>query len=302
MALRKFNRSYILKVETNDGDHIVISYPLTINFNVARNNLAATNTATFSIFNLNETSRAKIYKDVWDVKNLKAIQFFAGYIDSETDALPRVFNGTVKRAFSQRQGPNFTTEIEAFDGQISLPDKEVSLTLPAGATDKQALDAAGASLKTGANTMTIGESYKNGMQRARAMMGNPMEILNQISGGGAFIDNGNVYVLDETEVLPGEIRLINKDNGLLGTPKKSEIMVEVDMLFEPRLRPSQLIELQSETERRFDGLYKVTGIVHTGTISGSMGGDCRTSLTLLRQKDYKVVFDQSTFEYMAVRE
>lgn len=301
MALRKFNRFYNLKVETNDGDHIVISYPLTLEFRITRNNLASANTATFTLFNLNEATRSKIYKDAWDIKNLKAIQLFAGYIDSEKDLLPRVFNGTLRRAYSQRVGPNFRTEIEAFDGQISLPGSDVSITIPAGTTDAQAIASASGPLRTNANTVTIGNNYNDISQRARSMMGNPLEILNQLSGGGAFVDNGSVYVLDQTEVVQGEIRLINADNGLLGTPKKSEIMVEIEMLFEPRLRPNQLIELQSNTERRFDGVYKVTGIIHSGTISGSIGGDCRTSLTLLRIKDYTVVYDQSTSEYMAVK-
>lgn len=296
----KFNRSYILRIQTADNEYIEIAYPFTLEFNIARNNLAATNTATFSLYNLNSSTRSKIYHDVWDIANMKAIQVFAGYADSPTDLLPRVFNGTIKRAYSQRQGPNFRTQIEAFDGQISLSTKETSITIPSGVSDAQALITAAQPLKTTANTITVGDSYKDLSQRARSMMGNPLEILNQISGGGAYVDSGNVYVLDQTEVVPGEIRLINKDNGLLETPKKSEMMVEVEMLFEPRLKPSQLIELQSITENRFDGLYKVTGITHRGTISGSIGGECRTSLQLMRIKGYTVVLDQSTSEYRVV--
>jgi len=297
MSVRKFNRSYILKLETADNEYLEIAYPFTLEFNVVRNNLAATNTATFNLINLNATTRSKIYHDVWDIKNMKSVQLFAGYAESSTDLLPRIFNGTVKRAYSQRQGPDFRTMIEAFDGQISLGSKETSITIPAGVTSEQALIAAAEPLKNGANTVTVGNNYKDMAQRARSMMGNPLEILNQISGGGAYVDNGSVYVLDQTEVVPGEIRLINKDNGLLGTPKKSEMMVELEMLFEPRLRPSQLIELQSITEDRFDGLYKVTGITHRGTISGAIGGDCRTTLQLMRIKGYEVVMDQSTLEY-----
>jgi len=128
-------------------------------------------------------------------------------------------------------------------------------------------------------------------------MGNSMDALTQITQNQAYIDSGSLYALDNSEVLAGDIKLINADNGLLGTPKKQQTLVEVEMLFEPRIKPSQLIELQSSTDTRFNGTYKITGFTHRGVISGAIGGDCRTNITMQQVNFTSLVADRATTEY-----
>jgi hypothetical protein len=301
MSDRKFNRAFILKIETGDNEFVEVKSPFTLDFNVVRNNLASANTATFTIYNLGTETRAKIFKDVYDIGNLRAIQLFAGYAESEGDLIPRCFNGTIKRAFSYRQGADFKTVIEAYDGMISMGTDFVSMTVPPSSPVGAAVAKVASELKN-VDKVTIGQKFTDLTKRAMSIMGNPGDILKQLTNNNFYIDNQSAYALDQTEVVPGEIRLINYDNGLIGTPKKSELMIEIEMIFEPRIKPSQLIELESLTEDRFNGVYKVTGMTHRGIISGSMGGDCRTVLTMQLQKNTSVVYDQATNEYRVVQE
>lgn len=299
MSDRKFNRAFILKVEISDTENVEIVSPITCEFNIVRNNLASSNTATFTIFNLGELLRSQIIKDVWDISTQRAIQFYAGYAENEGDLIPRCFNGTVKRAFSTRQGSDFKTVIEAYDGMISMGTDYVSLTVPAGTPNEVTIQNVTKELQNVDKT-TIGTKFTDLAKRATALMGNPLDILKNLTKDNFYIDNQSAYALDKSEVVQGDIRLLNADNGIIGTPKRAELMVEVEMIFEPRIKPSQLIELQSDSAYYFNGVYKVTGITHRGVISGSVGGDCRTVLTLQLQKNTSVVYDRATNEYRVV--
>jgi len=68
---------------------------------------------------------------------------------------------------------------------------------------------------------------------------------------------------------------------LLGTPKKSQNRIIVEILFEPAITVGQQVELQSRTlPNEFNQSYKVLGIEHYGTISGAKGGKLKTVLSL----------------------
>jgi hypothetical protein len=97
----------------------------------------------------------------------------------------------------------------------------------------------------------------------------------------AYIDNEKANVVPQGTYVtpPGGIPLITSDTGLLGTPRKLGALVEVDMIFEPRIAVNQYVELQSE-ETYFSGQYAVLGINHHGTISGALCGDAITTLSL----------------------
>lgn len=302
MSSRKFNRSFILKAETRDlNENIVIKSPFTVEFSITRNNLAASNEATFTIYNLSSINRAKLVKDSQDYnleENRRAIQFFAGYPENDKDEPPRCFNGTIRRAYSVRQGPDFRTIIEAYDGMPSFATQMISGNINAGETRKQAIKKMADQLD-GVDKVTVGKTFADVVPRYTAILDTPQKTFEELSNGKAYIDDGSLYALGNGEAVEGEIRLINSDNGLLGTPKKADLTVEVEMIFEPRIKPMQLIELQSSTDDRFSGVYQVTGIIHKGTISGAVGGDCRTTLTLMLQKGYTVTIDEATKEYRA---
>ena len=82
------------------------------------------------------------------------------------------------------------------------------------------------------------------------------------------------------EYLEGDIQVIKPETGLLESPLREETYLKIKTLFEPRVRVGQLISLESVTNTEFNGLYKVMGFRHHGTISATQGGTCETEMTL----------------------
>lgn len=293
----KFNRRYQLKVETADGRNVTIAFPTTLDFTVVRNNLASANTGSFTIYNLNPAVRDMIFKDQFDTSVFRAIQLFAGYDDGTTGFVSRVFNGHLKMASSHREGPNWKTEIEAYDGYIA-PKANVTTTLPSGTSLKDTIRELIKSMQniTGA---VIGNGKDAESKRGVSLMGDPMEILRQLTQEGIYIDDQKAYSLAADDVVPSEIRILTSENGLLNTPRKYQNLIEIECLFEPRVRPSQLLELKSVGAPRFNGVYKITGITHKGTISGAIGGECKTTIQMILLKNWKVVHDTKNDQYIA---
>jgi len=280
----KLGRIYILKVEVSNTEYVEISNPFTLEFSVTRSNMASANSANFVIYNLAEKTRNKIFKDQFDISTYRAIQLFAGY----GKTLTRVFNGNMRSAYSFRQGPNFKTEIECYDGGFSMSNGFISQTMPAGTQQVAVIQVLMNSLpKVGEKV--IGNSFLEQSKRGIALFGNPAELLKQFTNGSFYIDNQNAYALAKDEVIPGDLDTIESSTGLLETPRRSENMLELNMLFEPRLVIAQEVELASTTAKNFNGAYKVVGLSHRGVISGSVGGECRTSVSLLANSVFKPV-------------
>jgi len=59
------------------------------------------------------------------------------------------------------------------------------------------------------------------------------------------------------------------------------MIVTAEMLFEPRLKIGQVVELVSRDYPSLNQLYKVIGIQHSGTISDAVGGKCKTTVRML---------------------
>ena len=275
----KFLPTYELEVETNDNEKVKIGLPFSIEFEVTRKWLASANTALFRISNLAEETRNRLYHDQYDNFNpahWRAIQFRAGYPDSP---LPLLFNGNVMRCISFRRGNTFTTEIWAYDGQIAMINGFSSRTVGAGAGAKQILQGLIADLPNLYGSAIIG-TFDQINARGEVLFGNTWTLIGEKSGGKAVIDNGQVKILNDSEVIAGEIPLISSDSGLLGSPIRADAMIEVPILFEPRLTLGQLVGLQSSTNAIFNREFKVMGIEHRGTISTAVDGERITTASL----------------------
>ena len=124
----KFNKRYRLTVQVDDaGNSVEIDYPLTCEFNIIRTIFSGANTGKFTIYNLGEDTRNKIFHDLYDPKTIRKITFQAGYADQ--NPLPIAFQGRVQVAYSTRKGVNWVTEIKAFDADF---DSQSSQAVPAG--------------------------------------------------------------------------------------------------------------------------------------------------------------------------
>jgi hypothetical protein len=303
---RKIGRWYQLQIETDDAvietapdgskrivstsiNHVTITHPTTVEFEVTRNNLASANSASFKIYNLSAETRNRIFRDPFAMEDLRAIQFTAGYKDGTDVLLGMIFNGQMRSAISYRQGTEWITEIEAFDGAFGMANSTISMTVGKGA-DK--IDV----IKTLVEAMPgvkgpVSGNIKETIKRGVTLMGNAGTIIKEMAAGNFSIDNGVAYVLNDNEVIEGDVKIIKSESGLIGVPRRSKNFLEFDMMFEPRLKINQMIKLTSDLTAAigakrvlapsFNGEYKVIGLTHRGTISGAVCEDAITTVTVL---------------------
>lgn len=258
---------------------IEIAYPFTLNFSVKRDVYSQVNTAYFQILGLNENTRAKLYKDRDNVRKFIRIRFNAGYGDNT----PLCFNGTIKECYSYKEsgGTEFKTEIEAWDGGFGIYWAHTNKTLSRDVSSTDILNILTADFKVielGGISDNIKIPQTN---RDHVFIGRTWDCVRSYVNNNLFVDNERIfYMMTEEDVRQGEIMSLDVDTGLLASPRRRDTVIEVGLLFEPRVVLGQQISLTSQTVPYLNGTYKIIGIQHDGTISGAVGGRLRTTLSL----------------------
>lgn len=286
----KFGRLYTMIVEgrvaDENGNHTFhqISFPLTCRFQIVKQVTFNTGKALFRIYNLSSEVRNDIYADVFEVGEYRKITFAAGYSGEE---LPQIFQGNIKQAFSYREGPDWITEIEAYDGGSDVENTLANVTKPVGYNvNDLALDVIGQfeHLKVGA----IGDLDSGVLPPSRGITlnGNAWDLITRSirpDGGFAFINNEKVCIVNQWEYIANEggIEEISSDTGMIGSPRLFSSQVKVRLIFEPRLEPAQLVSLKTQ-ENRMSGDYSILRLIHQGTISGAVCEDLTTEATLFK--------------------
>lgn len=264
--------------EDKDGKKILVQEParLTCQFNVTRDILSDSNKATINLYNLAPSTREKIFQDAMtlDPEKQKYVHLEAGYGNS----LSTIFKGRILQAYSHRSGgsTDVITEIQA--QALDIFDSTSSHTFAAGTTFKDAVMTLANDMPN-VNLANIGQ-IEGSFKTSTTLEGKTLECLNEVTGGAAFVDGSNLNVLMNNEVLDVPVPVITDSSGLLGTPRRRDANLEIEMLFEPTLTVGQLLEIKSEVAPNFNGQFKVVGFTHNCMISGSQGGNRTTSVNL----------------------
>lgn len=271
----KLGRNYVLRISDTNGLGIVtLTLPFTIEFDITRNTLTSANVCQIRIYNLAENTRNKIRHNSSDYGNYKSILLKAGYGNN----LSTIFTGNISQAWSTREGVNYITQIECFDGGFAFVNGQINLQFPAGTPQKTVIASIAGQGLPNVAVGSIG-SYPGQLSRGNSYSGNSMGILGEITGGGAFIDNGKFNALGNNEYVQSldGIQIINSASGLLGTPVLEQTVVRFDMIFEPKLNAGHKVTLANITEKNFNGDYKITGVKHRGMISAAVCGSVITT-------------------------
>ena len=273
--MEKFNRSFKMFIDTNDGGQLELGLPFSVDFNIVRNTLSSANVATFRIYNLNETNRRRIAKDRYDFDLFKKILFVAGY----NDDVPTCFNGSVTRCYSVRQGTNVITTIEAFDAGYAYANATLKdAQYPSGTLRRSIVEDMILKLKDfGVEKGTIG-NIEGSISRGNSYDGPIIKTLAELTGGAFFIDNGKAHVLRENETKTGSLQVIKSSSGLIDTPIRENATIEFNIIFEPRLVIGQKIILDSVINPDINQAYKITSLSHQGMISSSVAGTAKTKV------------------------
>ena len=292
--LLKYNRQYILEITGPQiPEPLEIKLPFTIEFDIERNNYSSVNRGTIKIYNLSLQHRNQIIHDQWDNADTSPqtlyITLQAGY--GAGPNYPIILKGNATRAFSYRQGVNFITQIDVFDGGLAYDNAVSSHSFAAGTQISQVIDAlvsdltsvAPYGLSKGAVSNIVGN-----LSKGNTYTGSTISLLTELSNANFYIDNGTVNLVLASDAIGGNDVVISSQSGILGTPVKQSQWLTVELLFEPRLTVGSLINLQSigvkDTNSGgyyYNGPHKVAAVSHRGIISPAVSGEAVTSLSLL---------------------
>lgn len=270
----KFNRNYELQVGTEDGQLLTVRLPFTVEFDITRNTLTSANICQIRIYNLSKLNRNRLRFNISNFGGpYRPVRLRAGYGDD----LAEIFSGNISAAWSVREGTNYVTQIECYDGGFAFVNGVSDRQFAAGTPQVSVIRSLMSDLpetKVGA----VG-AYTGVLSRGNTYSGNTGQLLTELTGGGFFIDSGKANALQTNEysVAPSGLLTINASSGILNTPILEQTIVRFDMLFEPSLNCGSAVKLESITEENFTGIYKITGVKHRGVISGAIAGKCITS-------------------------
>lgn len=276
--MHKFQRHYRLEVQDKFGIVHVIEDPLTVDFEVSRNTMAGYNQAEFTIFNLTDTLRQLLVRNSISFSDRRTIMFYAGY----GAELPLVFSGFVQICTSNRDTVDWMTSMSCQDTDPVLKNNNISVSLAAGSNQASNVENMVNTFMNPVKFGKIGSLFDGSptLPRGNSHSGPIISILRGITNKNFFIDNGKAYVLAPQECLPDQgFTKINSASGLLGSPEYEQSFVNCRLLFEPRVMMAQQVELECD-QTYLNGKFKVVALGHRGRISGSMGGEAITTVSL----------------------
>jgi hypothetical protein len=276
--VKKFERTYELFVQTQSGSTITFTLPFTIEFDITRTTLGSTNVCQVRIYNLNEKTRKSIAFNAFNQGGVpRRILLKGGYgIQRST-----IFSGNIHAAWSVREGTNFITQIECFDGGFGFVNGDVNLSFTAGTPLKTVIE----ELIANVPDVTVGAigNFNTVLTRGNTYSGNPAQLLYEITGGAFYVDAGKAYALKSDEYLTDDLLdssnstfEINDSTGLLNTPVLEQNTARFEMLFEPGLNLGRRANVNSLTNPFLNGSYKITSVKHRGMISPAVAGKVTT--------------------------
>lgn len=290
----RFGRKYELKIITLDDKEITIAPELRITFDVTKSIKGSLNKATVQIYNLSQTNRDKIKKDEDEKKegatetkpkdenskrelppDYMQFELKAGYSKIET-----IFKGAISIAKSKREGANFVTTIEAYDGLYDLKNSYTSKVVKGNVSSQIIQDMP--TVKQGKIT------EQSSLLRPRVLVGNSFKLIEQNleENETFYIDDGVIHIIKDKEVTSSYIPLVSAATGLLNSPDLAEKEVFFETQMNPLIKIGCLIQLESLYEKRLNGIYKVNTIHYTGDYFGS---DWKQEVFCVACNDYKVI-------------
>jgi hypothetical protein len=239
---------------------------LRIKFKVERSLTRTPNQADLYIYNLAESTRADL-----ETKPL-AVQIEAGY-DGESRLL---FDGDLRFGMSEQEGATWSTLLQLGDGDRTYVNARVNRSYRDGTTVRTVLKDAAQSMgfelpKRLANNPALDAQFRTG----EASHGFARDALTRLLAPFGYhwsIQNGQLEVLRDEEVSSTLAILVDKDHGMIGTPKfgapprsGKPPHVTVKMQLNPEVFPGCLIKLASQAKT---GFFRAEKVRHRGDTHG----------------------------------
>lgn len=287
LKYKKFQRNYIAKftiknivnmqVQEEVVDSFTIAYPHTLELSTKVGYYTTSAMGNFKFYNIDKSLQKLLWKDCWDATRLIHMELRAGYQDN----LKLVYSGYVMKCYTYRNSgdTNYITELDCNASPDLFYQKYANVTINTGSTAKSVM----LQLLDGIDEIGIGYISKEleNLKRTTAFIGQVHNLIsNQYSKYNVFIENGLINVLADNECKEDEVLVITAESGLLGSPRRSEAITTVEMLFEPNATVGMIVNVLSDSMPELNQTYQLLEIEHKGVISPVESGKLTTTLSL----------------------
>lgn len=288
---RQYLRACKLVVSSADGEGLDLS-ALRIKFAIKKADAQTPNTAEIRVYNVAETTIARIRKE------FSRVVLQAGYGSN----YGVIFDGNIKQTrFGRENGTDSYVDIAAGDGDDAYNYAVVNATLAAGSKQSDQISTAAGSMKSrGVNQGHIGDVGGAKLPRGKVMYGMARDYLRQsaeASGSTWSIQDGKLQVVPMTGVLPNQAVVLNSKTGLVGQPEQTNDGIKVRCLLNPMLKIGGKVQINEQdvaqaklpdaakdaqankpADIAADGFYRLLVVEHSGD---SRGNDWYSDLVCL---------------------
>lgn len=240
---------------------------LRIGFKIIKDTQPQPNSVEISIYNLSKESQAAL-----EEKGARII-LVAGYAEQ----VSQIASADVRIAQSVKLGVDWVTKIEAGDGDRAFRFARVQDSWAPGTPVSAVINkAVGAMMLDPGNAFArakeISAQFTSGyVQNAKAST--ELTTLLEPHGMTWSIQDGRIEILRPNESLPEEAPLISPTTGLIGSPEMgtpakpgARGVLKVRTLLQPRIRPGQRFQLQSQSR---SGVFVAQKVTHAGDTFGN---------------------------------
>lgn len=265
--MRLFDRTW--SVSTEDVD---IS-DLDMQFQITKSVKREPNTAILRVFNLAPATRSRLEGPRREDQSTVKIR--AGYRD-QGDPPPTLFVGEARRVYSEFDGEDIVTTIEARDGGIQYTAARLSRNYAPGTAVSVVLRDLVTQMGIGEgnlNEFEVAYALRNGASSfvdGYAVSGPIRRSLNAIVRGAGLrwsIQNGALQLQRRRTALQTSSVVISPDSGMLGSPtREKKGAVTVSTLIQPGLDPGRKFVVES---RLVTGTYEVQRVEYAGDTAGN---------------------------------
>lgn len=280
--MRKFPRIWRVSATDDAGTTIEVNPPFRVTFKIKRDLSRRPNDCEIRIYNLAEQTRAIIEKGAL------RIRLYAGH----AGVARLVFEGDLTRAWSEREGEaSIVTTMFVGDGARAFAEArmERSYRPPIRVATVLGDCAKSLGLKLPPEVEQSAE-LRQALESGITLHGPTRDVLTRLLAPYAYhwsVQDGRLLILRDEDIAPGEEFLVDRDAGLIGSPKwrapdkpkkktskkaKPRPEFEFEMILEPEMRPGRRVRLQSEF---FDVSLKALEVEHS---FDSHGEDCTTKV------------------------
>lgn len=254
----RFNRDYELFIEFK-GQTLYIKPPIRITFDSKKSIDNSLNKAKVSIYNLQESTRLALVKDVGQ-KTKISVKVSIGY----NGKLDKLFMGDLYHGSFSRNGNDFITTLDIYDGGYDFFNSFTSKTVK---SKQQAITSILADMP---NTDTGKITNMANLSRPKVLVGNSYKLIADLVDNqeNYYIDNGQLFIIKQHEVATSFIPLVCAETGLLNMPEHDNKKVTFTTMLNPTLRIGNNCQLRSKTAPNLDGVYKINSIQYEGDSEG----------------------------------